>query len=722
MQGFRAMLYKDIQILVRPWNLLLIFLPIFLFLSMQVMSEKVVEDGLAKPFAVGVRDQDQTMMSKTLIKQMKDVELFSSIEEIGEEEDNGEAFQREIAAVFTIPKDFFYDAYYFQAKPVEVVSNINMPVQSEIFTSIFSSIMNIMQTDQAVARAVHHFTGQSDEKMYENASLQLLSDALGRQSIFKDTAQKYVQGQSARVLATVLFLSAFLSALAIARNIPREINQWILVRYQVRGGKIGAFFLSKIVVLFLCALPVMFYVSIFFQKLLLLYFISLLSSFIFLAGISVFCKKDVQKVGNMLALLLLVSGGTLWGKFRIPFHPIYAFMAMDGTQIKERWILYLPALGMMLLGILLFGIYFFVGRRKEREHRSSHFLWEIRLLRLVGSRIWLVIWILVAATFGLVIKQVNRPLSQKIKLYVVNESGDEKSRELWEELQKNQELELIQKKENQAKIGVLFGEAEGMFVLRKNDYEYIGVSGGFSQEAIREIIAGKVIAMRSKYGAKGMAEKILKRKLTEDESQELLFRINQEFSNATPLYSLKNYQGATQREIFSPNALAIVAMEILFLSFSLSLAAQDQEEMDVQRRLSIRKRRKHRMSILCVMASFSFLIGLETMVIGSSGQEKILTLVCFSLWATGFSALLSMLFSYAIGLEGMLLYFVLLLCLWSGCFVDISHVSRTFSTISQYLPMGMIWASRTSYWQYALICVQILVFFLGYTIKSSKNK
>ena len=51
-----------------------------------------------------------------------------------------------------------------------------------------------------------------------------------------------------------------------------------------------------------------------------------------------------------------------------------------------------------------------------------------------------------------------------------------------------------------------------MFVLRKNDYEYIGVSGGFSQEAIREIIAGKVIAMRSKYGAKGMAEKILKRK------------------------------------------------------------------------------------------------------------------------------------------------------------------------------------------------------------------
>ena len=53
MQGFRAMLYKDIQILVRPWNLLLIFLPIFLFLSMQVMSEKVVEDGLAKPFAVG---------------------------------------------------------------------------------------------------------------------------------------------------------------------------------------------------------------------------------------------------------------------------------------------------------------------------------------------------------------------------------------------------------------------------------------------------------------------------------------------------------------------------------------------------------------------------------------------------------------------------------------------------------------------------------------------
>ena len=195
---------------------------------------------------------------------------------------------------------------------MEVVSNINMPVQSEIFTSIFSSIMNIMQTDQAVARAVHNFTGQSDEKMYENASLQLLSDALGRQSIFKDTAQKYVQGQSARVLATVLFLSAFLSALAIARNIPREINQWILVRYQVRGGKIGAFFLSKIVVLFLCALPVMFYVSIFFQKLLLLYFISLLSSFIFLAGISVFCKKDEQKIGNMLALLLLVSGGTLW--------------------------------------------------------------------------------------------------------------------------------------------------------------------------------------------------------------------------------------------------------------------------------------------------------------------------------------------------------------------------------------------------------------------------
>lgn len=264
MKGFFAAIWKDGKLFLRKGGLFILLFPLLLFplfaFFFQGQSSKM------QAFPVMVIDEDQTIMSKTLIREMEKVELFSTvIKEEGEigQEGREKAFQEGVVGILRIPKDFFYTAYRFEGEPVDLSLNANRPTESLLFQSIFTSIMEIMEKEQEISKGVFHalygetLSKQEEESLYEHASERLLTAVLKRQLVFDEEGQssQVEKALSLRIFSFIFFFLLAFCALSSVFSVPEEEKKGIPQRFALLGGR--GFFLSKLFFLFLSALPLL---------------------------------------------------------------------------------------------------------------------------------------------------------------------------------------------------------------------------------------------------------------------------------------------------------------------------------------------------------------------------------------------------------------------------------------------------------------------------------
>ena len=154
MSGIRAAIYKDWKLFLKNAGLLTLVLPFVLLMLMRIGMSDLSSAQYIRPFVIGVRDEDQTIMSKSLIEQMRRVEFFGDVIVLSEDDADEEALEQGAAAVFTIPADFFYDAYTGIQQPVRVTLNSTRRPEAAVFRMIFTSVMDIMREGQAAEAAV----------------------------------------------------------------------------------------------------------------------------------------------------------------------------------------------------------------------------------------------------------------------------------------------------------------------------------------------------------------------------------------------------------------------------------------------------------------------------------------------------------------------------------------------------------------------------------------
>ena len=264
MKGFFAAIWKDGKLFLRKGGLFILLFPLLLFplfaFFFQGQSSKM------QAFPVMVIDEDQTIMSKTLIREMEKVELFSTvIKEEGEigQEGREKAFQEGVVGILRIPKDFFYTAYRFEGEPVDLSLNANRPTESLLFQSIFTSIMEIMEKEQEISKGVFHalygetLSKQEEESLYEHASERLLTAVLKRQLVFDEEGQssQVEKALSLRIFSFIFFFLLAFCALSSVFSVPEEEKKGIPQRFALLGGR--GFFLSKLLFLCLSALPLL---------------------------------------------------------------------------------------------------------------------------------------------------------------------------------------------------------------------------------------------------------------------------------------------------------------------------------------------------------------------------------------------------------------------------------------------------------------------------------
>ena len=264
MKGFFAAIWKDGRLFLRKGGLFILLFPLLLFPLFAFFFQG--QSGQMQAFPVMVIDEDQTITSKTLIREMAKVELFSTvIKEEGEigQEGREKAFQEGVVGILRIPKDFFYTAYRFEGEPVDLSLNANRPTESLLFQSIFTSIMEIMEKEQEISKGVFHalygetLSKQEEESLYEHASERLLTAVLKRQLVFDEEGQssQVEKALSLRVFSFIFFFLLAFCALSSVFSVPEEEKKGIPQRFALLGGR--GFFLSKLLFLCLSALPLL---------------------------------------------------------------------------------------------------------------------------------------------------------------------------------------------------------------------------------------------------------------------------------------------------------------------------------------------------------------------------------------------------------------------------------------------------------------------------------
>lgn len=399
MKGFKAAFYKDIQLYIKGkrW---LAFLLALLVLWMIPSRIDLSSPGMVEPFPIAIRDLDNTFMSRSLISQIRQVELFSDVILLDQEEDN----PAQSVAIVTIPKDFFYDAYAFEENPIQISLSEENSLEASIFESIFTSVMDIMKTEQAIAMTKHTRNNPASadpSAMLSDAASRLLHQLLSRQNIFDTETSPYNPYPilTTRLCATIISMMALLMAFAASGSFAKEFRLGIIARYRTIGGNMTAFALSKLCVSFLFCAPILFLLCRQFRHatgatlqssgiILIIYLIALIANFCIMLTIFFLSKNErmASHISNAFVLFSIFLSGSMFPIHHFSFWPRFAAQWMVSRHVQlsmealrqgipwtNWWIVITPFLvRMSIFALLLLWSYkHSVGRTIQQERQTS---------------------------------------------------------------------------------------------------------------------------------------------------------------------------------------------------------------------------------------------------------------------------------------------------------------------------------------------------------------
>ncbi len=645
MKSMRAAIYKDCKLFLNKAGILAIVLPLILLFLLSTYMTDFQKQSLVQPFPIAVRDEDNTMMSRTLVKLMRDVDLFSAVEKVGDETDE-EILQGDCVAVITIPKNFFYDMYQTTEENtyVTVTVNKNRRLESALFESMFSSVMDIIHSEWASSRAVYllafgePLSNDQEVALFYEASELLLPDALGRQLIFdeKNITSAVENSMERRLCATILAWMILFLAISAAKTLPEEMSLGILRRFRSASGRITegrsfctlvtegrsfCFLFSKWLIMEVLCLPVSIAIErlLLPKSMLLYYFMALLLStctFIFMTSLSFLTKNAVttQKIGNLIVLFTLVTGGTLWGNTlqgRLAGLKYFSlsYYVDQGLQLLEKeitadilWNLLYPIVvvtvlaGMVLLLIDRLETLWVRSKRTSIDLQANamensdngvnpytnrktivikSFLTRLGGVtgmkhgEMMGSPLTAILMIGVLVILGISSASLRDSAAKAITIAVTDEDQSVLSQQLVDALEKKDGIQLISSSSAEGFLTIPSGYGQGLVAEENGILHYESSKESIVSGGAREIIAGIVIAQRCHERVVQTAAVKLGRELTEREQQLLMEMIALQEQQLPMYYHLSYADGSSVLDPFLPSSLDFAA----FAAFLLILTA-----------------------------------------------------------------------------------------------------------------------------------------------------
>ena len=383
MSGLLACIQKDIRLLIgngrRTFSMLL-FMTLLIVAILFGMVDVADRRTQVTSFSIAIRDLDDTIMSRILIDQIKNIDLFDNVYLVENKSDELLFAEFNVAAVMTLPHNFFYSLYDMRNYTIDISLNGQMPLESSIFQSLILSIMDIISENQQMTWVVHRLKfGELDStrmnELYQQASMMIIQDALGRQGVF-EVARTVTDDITNRIIflySSIISMFLMFIPLCILKTLPEELRIGILPRYKVKGGSLAGFILSKGLAAFLVCLPVWLLLTFTLLPLspgfaLLMFTLCYLAAFTLFLLISILVKDPAQSqlIGNIVLILFMLVGGGLYplqllpssmqmfSQFTIPYYFIMSLTSLSmGFDAKSIITLLYPIMGFTIVGLLL---------------------------------------------------------------------------------------------------------------------------------------------------------------------------------------------------------------------------------------------------------------------------------------------------------------------------------------------------------------------------------
>ena len=346
--------------------------------------------------------------------------------------------------------------------------------------------------------------------------------------------------------------------------------------------------------------------------------------------------------------------------------------------------------------------------------------------------------ILVLLLCGALTAFLQKGEGREIHLLIWDEDQTQRSAELVERMTKVDGLRVSLKDRKEAegerKRDLITGDAEGMLVI-PSGYGRAIVTGkdarlhfesktsSFSNQGLREIIAGQNNILKAEARARLEAQKRLSHPLSEQENHDLSQWMKREESTFPPLYKIETEKETepegSLKDPFAPDSFHFAIFGVMILLFAEAEVFASVDHRRVERRMRAYPQGVFvmRFSDLAALVLTGVVVLLCFLLPGQAVFYRFIPVLLFLIILASLALLLAYRSKNA-GRSGAIApYLALLLGLGGGCFTDVSALSGLLGKVYPFLPSGALFGAVSG--QQAggetalLVLVMQSMFFIG---------
>jgi len=354
---FFTLLKTDIKLVLKDWKavaLLLVMPFLFICFFAYVLTPYLDKSNFIEPFAIALVDKEDTAQTRILSRQLEEIGIFSEVLRVDENEARRLISENRAASIIIIPEGFSESVAAGENKPVTVIGNRSLPLQSLVVKNIVESAANLVSASQSAINTIYHYSqkagleGKELEKEFNDSVMKFFLEALARNEIYSSVEASSVFDltpveyfTSALIVVFLLFTGMPAMKMLVTersyglakrlRSSPVRIWQVILSKFMV------SLFISIIQFIIIIALTALFFKNYWgapVENILMLFggiLFAVSAWSIFVSSISK-TPASADIIGNLGILLMAVIGGSIY-----PLSSMPGFVRSMSKLTINRW-------------------------------------------------------------------------------------------------------------------------------------------------------------------------------------------------------------------------------------------------------------------------------------------------------------------------------------------------------------------------------------------------